>query len=280
MSDMPTIVETGNNAYNPYGAFGGAGWLGAIGGLILGNMWGGNGLWGGGRGAGQVGADVALQSGIQNLSNQVQESTISGLQSSQATQNAINANSMANVQSQNASTMALMNQMNAQGAGITAGINQNTINQLQGTANVSQQICQLGCNIGQQIDQNGDMTVATINNVSQSISDKLCAINNNITAQNYENRLQAQALSAQSAQQHAQAMAQNDMQHCQDRELMRQIATEALQGKLTEAQAKIVQLETQNYVNQSNSQQTLYLIEQLKAQAATAARTTSAATGS
>ena len=52
---------------------------------------------------------------------------------------------------------------------------------------------------------------------------------------------------------------------------MREIANQQVRDKLAEAQAKIVQLETQNYVNQSNSQQTLYLINQLKPAATAAA---------
>ena len=60
-------------------------------------------------------------------------------------------------------------------------------------------------------------------------------------------------------------------ENCADRELMREIAAQQVRDKLAEAQAKIVQLETQNYVQQSNSQQTLYLVDQLKPATTTAA---------
>ena len=72
---LPTVMEGSG--------FGGAG-LGAgfIGGLVLGSIWNGTGFGGWNRGgAGQVGADVALQNGIQNLSNQAQQNAISQLQS-------------------------------------------------------------------------------------------------------------------------------------------------------------------------------------------------------
>lgn len=215
--------------------FGGAG-LGAgfIGGLVLGSIWNGNGFGGWGGNRGQVGADVALAGSIQNVGNQVQSAALSQLQSA---------------------------------AGVTGAVTQNTIANLQGDAAIGQQICCATGRLSQEIDNTGDQTVAAIH----SISDKLCAINNNITAQNYENRLQAQALSAQSQLQTAQLSAQIADENCKDRELMRDIQAQAIRDQLTQAQAKIVQLETQNYVNQSNSQQTLYLIDQLKTTTAAAA---------
>ena len=245
---LPTVMENG---------FGGAGMgAGFIGGLVLGSIWNGWGGWGGNRGnVGQVGADVALQNGIQNLSNQAQQNAISQLQSA----------NQVGLQVANAA------------AGVTGAVNQNTISALQSNAGLSQQICCSTGRLSQEIDQSGDQTVAAINNAAmqslqsfQTLSDKLCAINNNITAQNYENRLQAQALSAQSQLQTAQLSAQIADENCKDRELMRDIQAQAIRDQLGQAQAKIVQLETQNYVNQSNSQQTLYLIDQLKPATTTA----------
>lgn len=235
MADVPMIVE-GNSGFGGAGAGMGAGF---IGGLVLGSLWNGGGFggWGGNR-AGQVGADVALANSIQNVGNQVQNAALSQLQSS--------------------------NQLGLQvansAASVTGAVNQNTIANMQGDAAIGQQICCATGRLSQEIDSTGDQTVAAIH----SISDKLCAINNNITAQNYENRLQAQALSAQSQLQTAQLSAQIADENCKDRELMRDIQAQAIRDQLTQAQAKIVQLETQNYVNQSNSQQTLYLIDQLK----------------
>ena len=62
--NLPTMIETGG-----FGGMG-AGLGGLIGGLVLGSIWGGGfgGFGGyGARGAGQVGADVAIQNGIQNV---------------------------------------------------------------------------------------------------------------------------------------------------------------------------------------------------------------------
>jgi len=240
---LPTIVE-GNGGFGGAGAGMGAGF---IGGLVLGSLWGGNGWggWGGNRGAGQAAADATLANSIQNVGNQVQSAALSQLQS--------------------ANQVGL--QVANSAAGVTAGITQNTIANMQGDAAIGQQICCATGRLSQEIDSTGDQTVAAIH----AISDKLCAINNNITAQNYENRLQAQALSAQSQLQTAQLSAQIADENCKDRELMRDIQAQAIRDQLTQAQAKIVQLETQNYVNQSNSQQTLYLIDQLKTTTAAAA---------
>lgn len=222
MVQLPTILE-GN------GGFGGMSMgAGFIGGLVLGSLWNGNGFGGwGGRGAGQVGADVALQNGIQNLSNQVQQNAISQLQS--------------------ANQMGL--QVVNSAAGIAAGI-----------------------------DAAGDQATAAINaaNVqgmqnAQMMADRMCAINGNITSQGFENRLQAQALAAQLQNQHAQLSAQIASENCADRELMREIASQAVRDKLAEEQAKNAALTAQINLSNQLQAQTLYLINQLKPAATTTA---------
>lgn len=248
---LPTVLENDRG-------FGGMG-LGAgfIGGLVLGSIWNGNGFGGwGNRGAGQVGADVAIANQLEHVSDQVQQATISNLQSANGTQMQV-ANSA---------------------AGVTAGITQNTIAGLQSQSALQQQMCCCCNNLSKEIDSTGDGITAAITNGriqdmqnTQSILGGMANLGQAITAQGYQAQLMAKDQTILLGGQHSQIMAaiadsnaRNEQQHCQDRELMRQIATEALQAKLTEAQAKIVQLETQNYVNQSNSQQTLYLINQLK----------------
>lgn len=242
MADVAIPMETGG-----FGGMGAAGWMGALGGLILGSMWGGNGWggFGGGRNLGQGVADVTIQTGLQNL------------------QNAVNQGAVAQAQGVGAIGMEIANS----GANTVAAVNAQTIAGLQGQNATQQQICCAAGRLSQEIDQTGDLLTATLNqnNITNlqgmaNIAEKLGEINNNITRQGLENQLRSQQLSAE-----------NERQHCQDRELMRQIATEQMAAKLNEAQAKIVQLETQNYVNQSNSQQTLYLINQLKPTTTTAA---------
>lgn len=229
--------------------------LGGLVGSWFGQAWGGWGGWGN-RGAGQVGADVAISNQLEHVSDQVQQAAISQLQSANGTQMQI-ANSA---------------------AGVTAGVTQNTIANLQGFAGVGNQIC---CGVGrlsQEIDQTGDQTIAAINQANiqgmqntQLMADRVNGVAQNVINRGYEAQLQAQQLNALLQAQHADLKATIIDQGCQDRALQRQIQTEAITAKLTEAQAKIVQLETQNYVNQSNSQQTLYLMSQLKPTTTTAA---------
>lgn len=233
MVQLPTIME-GN------GGFGGMSMgAGFIGGLVLGSLWNGNGFGGwGGRGAGQVGADVALQNGIQNLSNQAQQNAISQLQSANQIGMQV-ANSAANV---------------------TAGINANTVSQLQSQNALQQQMCCCCNNLSREIDTTGDQIAGGIN-----------AVNLNITSQGYESRLQAQALAAQLQNQHAQLSAQIASENCADRELMREIASQAVRDKLTEEQAKNAALTAQINLSNQLQAQTLYLINQLKPAATTAA---------
>ena len=238
--------------------FNGAG-LGAgfIGGLVLGSIWNGGGFWGGnGRGAGQAAADATIVSGLQNLSNQNQQNAISQLQSA--------------------------NQLGMQVAGaaanVTAGVNANTVSALQSQNVLQGQLCNGFSGLSREIDATGDQAVAAINastiqamQTAQNTNDRLCAINNNITSQGADTRLLASQLVNQLQMQHADLKAQISDENCKDRELMREIAAQATRDELAKAQAKIVQLETQNYVQQSNSQQTLYLIDQLKPTTTTAA---------
>lgn len=236
MSDSVAIPVEGG-----FGGMGTAGWMGALGGLILGSMWNGNGWGGYGNGRGMVGqgvADITLSTGIQNL------------------QNAVNQGAVA--QAQGIGTLGM--NIAATGANTVAAINGQTIANLQGQNALQNQICCATGKLSQEIDQTGDLLAATLNqhNVNTlqgmaNLAEKLGQINTNITQQGLENQLRMQQLAAS-----------NEQQHCQDRELMRQIAAEQQAAELSKAQAKIIQLENQNYVNQSNSQQTLYLISQLK----------------
>lgn len=295
MADMPTIIETGKNNDNGWGGNAWGAGAGAFIGSLFGN--GGFGGWGyGNRGAGQIGADVALQTGLQNLSDQVHNNGLTSLQGDNGIQQAVSnaaagvtggiyQNALSNLQGQGATQMQIANT----GAAISGGMAQQTIsnlqgqnaqnvNMLQGFAGVGQQLCCLGGKLSQEIDQTGDLINASIQNGTvqgmrntQQISDRLCQTNQNILNQGYETRLLGQNLASQLQNQHADLKATIIEQGCQDREVMREIANQQVRDKLAEAQAKIVQLETQNYVNQSNSQQTLYLINQLKPAATAAA---------
>lgn len=232
---LPTIMETGSG----FGGMG-AGLGGLIGGLVLGSIWGGNG-WGGWGGTGramQAGADVALAGAVQNVGNQVQQGTISQLQSANGIQQAINGNTIAGLQGQGA---------------------------------LQQQICCASGRLSQEIDSTGDQTVAAINQANiqsmqnaQLMADRLCATNGNIAAQGYENRIQAQAIANQLQNQHADLKATIIEQGCQDRETMRAIADQQIRDKLNECQNELAAQRAQNNLTAQLQNQTLYLISQLK----------------
>ena len=290
MAEMPTIIETGKNCDNGNCGWGGNAW-GAGAGAFIGSLFGNGGFggWGGYRNAGQVGADVALQTGLQNLSDQVHNNGLTSLQGDNGVQQAVSnaaagvtggiyQNALSNLQGQNGIQMqvantgaALANGQSQQTTSNLQGQNAQNVNTLQGFAGVGQQLCCLGGKLSQEIDQTGDLINASIQHGTvqgmrntQQLSDRLCQTNQNILNQGYETRLLGQNLASQLQNQHADLKATIIEQGCQDREVMREIANQQVRDKLAEAQAKIVQLETQNYVNQSNSQQTLYLINQLK----------------
>ena len=143
----------------------------------------------------------------------------------------VNQGTISALQQSANSNMFMGNLVNSTGDAITGAINQGTISGLQSTAN---------------------------------LSEKLCCINNNITSQGYENRLQAQALAAQLQNQHAALSAQIAQENCADRELMREIANQNVRDKLAETQAKVSALETQINLTNQLSAQTAYLIGQLK----------------
>lgn len=278
MSDMsmPTIIETGKNNNDGWG---GNAW-GAGAGAFIGSMFGNGGFggWGGYRGAGQVGADVALQTGLQNLSDQVHNNGLTGLQSAGQVQQAISNTALANLQGQNGIQMQVANT----GAAITGGMaqqtisnlqgqNQQNINTLQGFAGVGQQICCSTGRLSQEVDTAGDQITAAIGVNSQMMADRICQTNQNILSQGYENRIQAQNLASQLQGQHADLKATIIEQGCQDRETMREIAAQAVRDKLNEVQNELAAQKAQNNLTQQLQNQTLYLIQQLKTTAAAGA---------
>lgn len=238
MVHLPTIVE-GNQGFGGMGL--GAGF---IGGLVLGSLWNGNGFGFGGN-RGQVGADLALQSGIQNLNNQVQNAALSQLQSA---------------------------------AGITAGINANTVSQLQSQNAMQQQMCCCCNNLSREIDSTGDGITAALTDSriqdmqnTQQISNGMANLGQAITNQGYQNQLQTKDVLAALSSQHAALSAQIASENCADRELMREIQSQAIRDKLAECQSQNAALTAQINLSNQLQSQTLYLISQLKPAATTAA---------
>lgn len=128
--DMPTVLDTNNG-------FGGMG-AGFIGGLVLGSIWNGNGFGFGGNRGGAV-ADVGLANAIEHVSDQVNQGTISQLQSASQNQLATmgaSANVASAIQSTARDTQASINAVN--------------ISSLQNTQQISNALCNVNQNITNQ----------------------------------------------------------------------------------------------------------------------------------
>lgn len=259
MADMPTIVETGKNE----NGWGGNAWGAGVGGFI-GSMFGNGGFggwgWGNRGNAGQVGADVALQNGIQNLSNQAQQNAIATMQASGQTQRQVADTGFAIQGGQYQQTIA-----NLQGQ------NQQNLAMVQGFGGVGQQLCCLGKSIAQDIDQTGDQLNAAIqqNTVqgmqnARDIGDKICMTNQNITNQGYQNQLQTKDVLAAMAAQHADIRALIQNENCQDRELIREVATQQVRDKLAETQAELAAQKAQGNLTNQLQNQTLYFMQQMQ----------------
>lgn len=128
--DMPTVLDTNNG-------FGGMG-AGFIGGLVLGSIWNGNGFGFGGNRGGAV-ADVGLANAIEHVNDQVNQGTISQLQSASQNQLATmgaSANVASAIQSTARDTQASINAVN--------------ISSLQNTQQISNALCNVNQNITNQ----------------------------------------------------------------------------------------------------------------------------------
>lgn len=205
---LPTIVENSG-----FGGMGGLGvGAGLVGGLILGSMW--NGGWGGwgNRGTGQVGADVALANAVQNVGNQVQQGTISQLQSAADTAQSINANTVAGLQQGNA---------------------------------MQQQMCCCCNNLSHEIDATGDGITDALTNSriqdmqnTQQISNGLANLGQAISYQGYQNQLATKDVLAAMAQQTGELSREIFEQNCQNRELQREIQYQNTRDQLAQCQSE------------------------------------------
>ena len=153
--------------------------------------------------------------------------------------------------------------MNNASGNIQQGIYDNTINQVrnQGESNLA-------------ISQGFNSVNSNIAGSTAQIQNSLCGINNNITAQNYENRLQAQQLASQQQTCCCQILQKIEQEGCANRELQRQIQTEAIQSALADAKAQNASLMSQinlsAQLNASQNAQNQYLISVLGTKTATA----------
>ena len=197
----------------PENGFGGGNALslgaGAIGGLVLGSLWGNGGPWGNRNGNNDSAYNSGMLTGIQT---QLSDMSIGNLS------NAIGSadrDFLAQTSSQN---QFLGNLINNTGDAITAAISANTLAETQNSNTTNLAMCQgfggLNANIAQ-----------------QGFNNQLA-----IVEQNGANRLQAQELAAQQQQCCCQVLRAIEQEGCANRELQREIQTQALRDKLCDTQ--------------------------------------------
>lgn len=222
----------------------GQGWggtaLGAgVGGLL--GSWLGNGGFGGfgyrGTAAG-VGYDTGAINAIQNQLGNVQTQIANAdrdLLMQTSGQNQFVGNLI------NSTGDAIVGAVNAGTRDTQAGIFQNTLTQTQNQGATNLAMCQ-----------------------------GFGAINQNITAQGGESRLQAQELAAQQQQCCCQVLRAIEQEGCANRELQREIQTQAIRDTLAAAQAENQALKAQLFNTQAMAAQTAAIINALKPTTATA----------
>lgn len=242
----------------PEGGFGGGNALslgaGAIGGLVLGSLWGNGGPWGNRN---NNNGDVAYNSGmLTGIQTQLSDMSIGNLSSAIGS---ADRDFLAQTSSQN---QFLGNLINSTGDTITAAISANTLAETQNSNATNLAMCQgfggLNANIAQ-----------------QGFNNQLA-----IVEQNGANRLQAQELAAQQQQCCCQVLRAIEQEGCANRELQREIQTQALRDKLCDTQnalaasvaeknltEKLTMLSAQLAASQSN--QTAAIIAAIQANKAT-----------
>ena len=224
-----TMIDMGDGFGGMSLLSGGAGF---VGGLVLGSLWNGNGPWGG-RGNAGVGYDTgainAIQGQMSALQNQNQFTGNLINSTGDAITNAVNSANVANIQAQNAAN----------------------VSNLQARAASDMAMQQGFCGVTNAVNTNG------------------AAINRNIIAQNYENRLQAQQLAAQQQQCCCQVLQKVEQEGCANRELQRQIQTEAIQSALADSKAQnaalMAQINLQQQLAASQTTQTAQILAAMNA---------------
>lgn len=197
---------------------------GAIGGLVLGSLWGGNGPWGNRNNSGDACYNSGMLNGIQQQLSDMNTSNLSDAVASAdrdflmqtSNQNQFLGNLVNNT------TDAIVGAVTGAARDTQTGIFQNTLTQCQGFG-------ALNANIAQ-----------------QGFANQLA-----IVEQNGANRLQAQELASQQKDCCCQVLRAIEQEGCANRELQREIQTQALRDKLAETQSALAaSLASQNLSNQ------------------------------
>lgn len=225
----------------------GSGWggtaLGAgFGGLI--GSWLGNGFGGfGGNRAAGIGYDTGALNGIQgqlnNLSGQVANADRDLLMQTSG-QNQFIGNLV------NSTGDAIVGAINSTAMNTQQGIYNNTLNQVQSQAATNLSMCQGFGGINSAIDRG------------------VGSLNLNIASQGAESRLQAQQLSSQQQACCCEVKQAIEREGCLNRELQREIQTQAIRDVLINTQAENAALKSQLFQTNLTAQQTATIINALK----------------
>lgn len=225
----------------------GSGWggtaLGAgFGGLI--GSWLGNGFGGfGGNRAAGIGYDTGALNGIQgqlnNLSGQVANADRDLLMQTSG-QNQFIGNLV------NSTGDAIVGAINSTAMNTQQGIYNNTLNQVQSQASTNLAMCQGFGGINSAIDRG------------------VGSLNLNIASQGAESRLQAQQLASQQQACCCEVKQAIEREGCLNRELQREIQTQALRDVLINTQAENAALKSQIFQTNLTAQQTATIINALK----------------
>lgn len=225
------------------GGWGGTALGAGFGGLIgswLGN--GGFGGFGGNRAAG-IGYDTGALNGIQgqlnNLSGQVANADRDLLMQTSG-QNQFIGNLV------NSTGDAIVGAINASSQATQQGIFGNAMSNVQAQAANSLAMCQ------------------GFGGINSSIDKGIGALNLNIADQGAQSRLQAQELAAQQQSCCCQVLRAIEQEGCANRELQREIQTQALRDVLANAQAENAALKSQIFQTNAMAAQTATIINALK----------------
>lgn len=228
---------------NNGGGWGGTALGAGFGGLIgswLGNGFGG---FGGGRGAAGIGYDTGALNGIQgqlnNLSGQVANADRDLLMQTSG-QNQFIGNLV------NSTGDAIVGAINASAQATQQGIFGNSLSNVQAQAATNLAMCQ------------------GFGGINSSIDKGIGALNLNIADQGAQSRLQAQELAAQQQSCCCQVLRAIEQEGCANRELQREIQTQALRDVLVTTQNENAALKAQIFQTNAMAAQTNAIISALK----------------
>ena len=219
------------------GGWGGSALGAGFGGLI--GSWLGNGGFGGFGGRAGVGYDTgainAIQGQLNNVSGQI----------SNADRDLLMQTSGQN--------QFVGNLINSTGDAIVGAINSSAMNNLQSQSANALAMCQ------------------GFGGINSSIDRGIGSLNLNIADQGAQSRLQAQELAAQQQSCCCQVLRAIETEGCANRELQREIQTQALRDVLANSQAENAALKAQLFQTNAMNQQTAAIISALKPATTTAA---------